>query len=272
MPTPLPVLKIIPEAFVFLWNKKTRFLTAMCSPAIILFCIIILGVLFVFFLTKVGSFEFPFFIGLIIFLISTIIVSAPYVLFAIICHRLVLIGNEGVPKFGLRTWARREWWFLAYVILLPLVYLLTTAVLSPLIIGLSKEFQINFKTYQTVFGEIDVSQGLNYLILITATYFFSRLCLLLPATAVDRDVDVDWAWQISKGNGWRLMIVVGVLPWVFSYLKDFLIREDATIVEILFFILISFILLAVEIVALSLSYKHLTENEVIEAKEEGVTV
>ena len=225
-----------------------------------------------FFLNALGSFNIPFLIGIIVFIISGTIFSSPYVLFAITCHRLVLVGSEGVPKFGLRTWARREWWFLSYVILLPFVYLLTTAVLSPLVLGLSKEFQINFKTYQTVFGEIDTSQGLNYLILVTATYFFSRFSLLLPATAVDRDVDVPWAWKLSKRNGWRLTIVVGVLPWVLTFLGDFLLRAEATFVEKITFVLVSFIFMAIEIIALSLSYKHLTDNEVIEAKEEGTAV
>ena len=65
---------------------------------------------------------------------------------------------------------------------------------------------------------------------------------------------------------------MGVLPWVLTFLGDFLLRAEATFVEKITFVLVSFIFMAIEIIALSLSYKHLTDNEVIEAKEEGTAV
>ena len=68
-----------------------------------------------------------------------------------------------------------------------------------------------------------------------------------------------WAWNLSKNNGWRLTFVIGLLPWVSYFLVGFLLRENATWVEEFIVLLISFIFLAVEIVALSFSYKHLTK-------------
>ncbi len=55
--------------------------------------------------------------------------------------------------------------------------------------------------------------------------------------------------------------VVGVLPWVFSFFEEFLLREKVTLVEELNVLLIGLILLAVEIVALSFSYKHLAATQ-----------
>lgn len=206
--------------------------------------------------------------------VTSIIKYAVYVLFAITCHRLVLIGNTGVPENGMLTWTRREWWFLAYIILLPLVYLLSMA-LNLMAHGLLKEFEVQIGNFQIIFANGD---GILLLILFSAlpsVYIFSRLSLLFPATAIDRDVDVDWAWKISKKNGWRLAVIIVLLPLVFGLLQGlhvFFLRGNATWVEDIIFVLLRLILLAVEIVALSLSYKHLTENEVIEAEEEGTAV
>lgn len=269
MPTPLPVLKIISSAFVFLWEKKRRVARALLIPVIIISSFFTLQRFFPF---NIGSFEFPLLIGIALFLILAMISLMPYVLFSVTCHRLLLIENTGVPEYGMLTWTRREWWFLAYLILLPLVYSLVNMFFVPLTFGLIKEFQNNINEYQAVFGEIDFNQGLTYLINTTATYIFARFSLIYPATAIDRDIDVDWAWKISKGNGWRLLIVVGVLPLALKFLAGHILREEPTFGEQIVFVFISLVLLAVEIVALSLSYKHLTENEIIGAEEEDATV
>jgi hypothetical protein len=271
MPAPLPVFKIILGAFVFLWNKKLRFLRALLIPVMVIFAIGIFPY-FISFKTYLEDFSSSIFIPITIGV--AIINYAAYILFAITCHRLVLMKNTSVPAYGMLCWSRREWWFLAYFILLPFVYLLSMA-LNLMAHGLLKEFNVQIENLQIIFLKGDGIFLLMLLAALPSVYIVSRFSLLFPATAVDRDVDVDWAWKISKKNGWQLTVIIGLLPFVFvgfRVLHILLWRENPTWIDNIISMLLGFILLAVEIIALSLSYKHLTENEIVAAKEEGTAV
>jgi len=275
MPAPLPVFKIISGAFVFLWENKKRVLRALLVPVAVLFTIEIspLIINFAAYLEKI-----PFFLAILFSLGSSVIYYAAYVLFAITCHRLVLMKNTSVPAYGMFSWTRREWWFLAYLIILPLVYFLSVA-LFLMAKGLLMEFDIKIESFQMLFAKGDGMVLLILLVALPSVYIFSKFSLLLPATAVDRDVDVDWAWKTSRKNGWRLIIIIVLLPLVFGLLQGGLIlmgtiwpeNTISMLIESSTYLLVYLILLAIQIVALSLSYKHLTENEVIEVKEEATT-
>ena len=101
----------------------------------------------------------------------------------------------------------------------------------------------------------------TYLAYIPILYVFSRLSVLYPAIALDQGINARWAWQSTARNGWRLTLIVGVLPWILFYLVNLLLRESATFVEHIIIKFIGFFLLAVEVVALSFSYKHLVGSE-----------
>jgi hypothetical protein len=93
-------------------------------------------------------------------------------------------------------------------------------------------------------------------------YFLARLCVMFPATAVEKRPapDLSWAWQLTRGNGWRLMIVVGALPWLFSLLIGAVYRSEATTFEWVLVGLLGMALLAVEIAAVSISYRELSNQ------------
>jgi len=98
---------------------------------------------------------------------------------------------------------------------------------------------------------------------VPAFYLFARLCLIFPATAVDRKVDVKWAWRQTANNGWRLVLLVGVLPWVISRAVGLLYCGNASVAEIIGLTFLSCALFAVEVAAISLSYRELTKDEVL---------
>lgn len=270
MPTPLPVFKIISGAFTFLWEKKLRMIRALSIPITVVFISDIFPYLIPILDNYYESIPIPllysFSIGI------RIISAAAQILFAITCHRLVLIGNTGVPEYGMLSWTRREWWFLAFAIILPLVYFLSVA-LYLLAKGLFMEFDIDIESFQLLFTQGDGIYLLMFLVALPSVYIFSRLSLLLPATAVDRDVDVGWAWKSTKTNGWRLTVIIVLLPLLFVLLLLLLLGLLALLwgevtnlaIDIISSVL-SFIPLAIGIVALSLSYKHLSENQVVEAE------
>lgn len=55
--------------------------------------------------------------------------------------------------------------------------------------------------------------------LIPFGYVIGRLSLLLPAIAVDLQVSLRSVWAQSKGNGWRIALLVGWIPALFLLLE-----------------------------------------------------
>ena len=94
---------------------------------------------------------------------------------------------------------------------------------------------------------------------ILAIWPAARLCLVLPAAAVDRSFDPRIAWRLSRGNGWRLAVIIGVLPWALKWLAHLFYRQGATLVEfgVLLVLVASFTVF--QVVALSLAYWELTQ-------------
>lgn len=125
-----------------------------------------------------------------------------YTLLAVRVHRLVL-ASGGVKQNWFR-WTWRETRFLGWLVV---VYFYWTLILIPVVVGVgvASDFKL-------------VSQGVwvDALAITLATvpsaYVFVRLAFLLPATAVDQKHNLRWAWELSKGNGWRLVILLWVLP------------------------------------------------------------
>ena len=95
---------------------------------------------------------------------------------------------------------------------------------------------------------------------IPALYVMARLSLVLPGTALDGKPTLNWAWQLSCGNGWRLVLLVGLLPWLFTQVAVILLRHNATLVEVVLIAVLVHVLLIVEVAALSLSYKELAST------------
>ncbi len=102
---------------------------------------------------------------------------------------------------------------------------------------------------------------IDYAIKIVALWPVARLSLLFPALATDQRFEPIAAWQASRHNGWKLMIIVGALPWAFRWISSALHRDDATWVEFGVLVVISAAFTIFQVVALSLSYWELTRPE-----------
>lgn len=125
-----------------------------------------------------------------------------YTLLAVRVHRIVLTG-ESVNQNWFR-WTWRETRFLGWLVV---VYFYWTLLLIPVVVGVgvASDFKL-------------VSQGVWVdalaitLASVPSAYVFVRLAFLLPATAVDQKHNLRWAWELSKGNDWRLVVLLWVLP------------------------------------------------------------
>lgn len=180
-----------------------------------------------------------------------LIISFPiFVVFVVLCHRLVLLdaGGRGFRSFPTWSWRETRFALLAFGLALVCVIVMVAmaAVLSMLPLWN---------------GERPLDHWPKYLAALPAYYVFARTSLVLPATAVDRRVNFAWAWRQTDGNGWRLVVVVGALPFFLSQAVDLIYRSGATVLQTLMVGVLTSLLTIVEVAALSLSYKELGANE-----------
>ena len=108
-------------------------------------------------------------------------------LFAITTHRVILLGPQAVPEWGLFDWSKREMMFALYLVSLGLILvpalllLLVPAVGWALFLGL-------------------------------ACWLVGRLSLVFPATAIDQGVSFKLSWELTRQHQILMILVVAVFP------------------------------------------------------------
>jgi len=176
-----------------------------------------------------------------------------FTLFAVRCHRLVLLDPQAVAREWRPRWSWRETQFFMWVAGFWLFGIAGMVVLLIMVVN----------AWGMIAGPDSVElKWTEQAVRVALLYFLARLCVMFPATAVEKRPapDLSWAWQLTRGNGWRLMIVVGALPWLFSLLIGAVYRSEATTFEWVLVGLLGMALLAVEIAAVSISYRELSKK------------
>ena len=238
MTAPLNVGKVVLGAFIVPWWNKRAFGRALAIPLTTLATLVVSWDLAGDHLPKLA-------IWLLYFLHIVL-----FTLFAVTCHRLVLLNQRSFASVLLPPWTWRETRFIFFFFALWLVTTGIVVVALTLIANL----------WIPLFGEPG-GAWFSWIAKIPMLYLFARFCLVFPATAVDRKVNLKWSWALTRRNGWRLFTVVAVLPWIISQVLDLLYRGDASTIEIVLLAFLASALLAVEVAALSLSYRELTRDE-----------
>ncbi|MCP3889873.1 MAG: hypothetical protein GY702_13510 [Desulfobulbaceae bacterium] len=237
----LPVQKIIVGALFLAWGRKETYLRAISFPTLILVSIWALS-------NYVASSE-----SQPLYFLIMVLWGIGFSFFAVTCHRLILIGTDDVYSsfnFRLRI---REVKFLGWILIVYTI--VTLAEMVPMTITMNLNGSYGTENSSEEF------YWLSQIFKIPALYVLGRLCLVFPATAVDGKAGLKWSWLITKGNGWRVFVIVGLVPWIFSWLVWLVWREEATLVEQVLLTLVTYIGLAVEIFMLSLTYKELSSEQ-----------
>ena len=102
--------------------------------------------------------------------------------------------------------------------------------------------------------------ALGSLLALPVAYVVGRSSIVLPATAIDERPSIPWAWSISKGNGLRLMVLVGLLPILTDFIFELIPAYDSFVYSI-FLLVIYLYVSAAEIAILSLSYRELVRDQ-----------
>lgn len=170
-------------------------------------------------------------------------------------HRVYLLGGQAVSGENFGWWSAREWRFVGwsfavsiFSFLVAIPFMLLTVPFFSLFDG-SAGIEESFALIATI----------QFIINIPIAYFIGRWSLVFPATAVDERPNLRWAWDISRGNSWRLMLLVGLTPFIVQYLLT-LLPQFESIAYLIVVATLWVYILAAEIGLLSLCYRALTRE------------
>ncbi len=243
----LPVIKILAGAFYMPWAYRNALARALVVPAFF-------GVLFFCFIwLNLGTGYSSWFMFIAVWLITGLL----YSLFAVTCHRVILLGVESVPVYGILKITKREMFFILAVVglsVLSTLFMAGISIIVQLPLNIANLFLDNKLSVSDWF--VENMQDLYYLLQL---FVFSRFGLILPAVAVDQRTSLKWSWRITKGNTVRLMIIMGVSPLA-VVLLSYLIPSDYGLPGYAFYALLWWTLLPIQIAALSLSYRELEKK------------
>lgn len=234
---------MVQEALLIPWRRRREFAWALAVPLALL-AGLSLAWYFADALIRQAEGWWPFFLYCGPFALF-------FTLFAVTCHRLVLLAPRRLGGIPAPSWSARESRFLFWVVTLWLIYLVVWW-LGLLVAGNVWPRDGDLRGWFEV---------IEFVASLPALYLVARLSLVFPATAIDRGASLKWAWRTSRGNGWRLVVVVMVLPWLVSRLVGLLYREQATAVEIVLLTVLGTALFALEIAALSIAYRELARDD-----------
>ncbi|WP_315983484.1 hypothetical protein [Aliamphritea spongicola] len=100
----------------------------------------------------------------------------------------------------------------------------------------------------------------TYLIYLPFIYLFVRCVLIFPAIAIDAEERGPvMAWRLSKGNGWRLVFLIALLPMLTDLLGIALLDYAGAVAEALQ-IVVWAVCGVIEVGLISLSYAWLRDN------------
>ena len=250
----LPVLNTLYKSIVTISNNSLTLFKALLLPSIIMSLIFIGRKLIYQHLTPL---EYKNFMRAMYYLTlqasTSIILGIISAMFAVICHRIVLLGKESLPNYPGINLSRRELKYFGLIFLfgIPMAigYMAIVFTLPLYING------INFPEDLILLNRVWSIAGL-----VLITFIIAPFILVLPATAVEEEKPFNKARLTVRGNRIRLAIVI-LIPALIIYLARLALghfgREIYNIPFVFFYFLLYFVFMVIQTVVLSVSYKTL---------------
>ena len=165
--------------------------------------------------------------------ISMIATLIPVTLIAVTTHRIILLGPESVPAWGINRFGRSEIkftlaQFVVIIFLAPVMVLFFIPFVGP-ILGM-----------------------------VAAAYMLGRMSLVFPSIALQRKFDFKDSWDATKNHKFMMFVVVAVFPFVLGMIEFMLdrIQGIAIVVQA-----ISLFTMVYVVAALSIAYRIVMEPE-----------
>ncbi len=194
------------------------------------------------------------------------VVSALYLLsfcwLAIRCHRLILMGSHRMDESVTRALGMLGL-FAVTVVLVWVLQALVTLLLTSGVFAITNTRYIEAGAPQPPAFDPEVQAFIDRLAFfagIFAWYPAARLSPLFPAVATGVKWNAAGAWRLTRGNGWRLVLLVFLLPALFEKLVDWVHYDDFGAVGFAIAVLSLGVIAALGVVALSMSFRELTAD------------
>ena len=245
--TKLRVVKILFNAFTLVWFRRAGFMRALWLPFLLILALV--GAWYFSQTSLPSGFQWVY--------------AAAYyfllVLFVVNCHRVVLLNSHRTNEWAVPKWSWRETRFLGWTAFIWIIAVACGMVVSIIVLTIIGNAMPRFLGPENLQSStLTLISG--YFMKGIYIYIFARSCLMFPSIAVDKILSFQQAIKSSRGNGWRLAIVVSVIPLAMQIITNIVYRDDATAWEYMLWLTITCALLTVEIAALSLSYRELVEH------------
>lgn len=190
------------------------------------------------------------------FLLLGVLAGATALAAAVVgAHRTYLLSDEEYREKKLFYWSGNEfkyvgWWML--------IGLLTSLLAIPIAFGI---FQLNVNIDKDP-STFSVYSAVFLLINIPLYYLASRWAMVLPASATDNHgKTLTWSWEMTKENGWRITVLLGLFPFLMEILFSLLPNYDSIFYTI--FLMVSWGgVFCIELALLSLCYAFFNKQEV----------
>ena len=176
-----------------------------------------------------------------------------YVMFATICHRIVLLGDKSLPnRWGL-FWSVRETRFLCWLLVLGAI---TFAVSVPI------WYSVELLPFSALMWLLEWSPlPISFFACVLAsTYIDGRFGLMLPATAVGNRFSPLKSWRFTAGNGCSIFVAL-MIPILVTKLIDYLLFDllfdTASLIVNFLRGLLLYPLVAVGVVVITIAYREL---------------
>ncbi len=110
-----------------------------------------------------------------------------YAIIAITTHRVVLLGPNSVPEWGIASWSRRETYFILHILAFGLIAM-----------GLS------LLSFIPIVGVIAA--------LLVICWLLPRFSLVFPGIAVDKGVTFKLSWELTENHQLHMFLIVVLFP------------------------------------------------------------
>jgi hypothetical protein len=244
----LPLGKIAWSTFAFPWMYRGEFARALSLPLLgLLACTMASN-------TQISA-------GVASYLVAGLYLLT-FTWLAIRCHRLVLTGSHRMDEASSRALGMLGLFAVTVVLLWAVQTVLTLLLTSSVIAALGTRY-IEAGAPPSVGGDPEFQALIDRVVFvaqIVALYPVARLSPLFPAVAIGVKWNAAGAWRLTRGNGWRLVLLVFLLPALFESLVDWVQYDDFGAVGFAIAVLLLGAISALGVVALSMSFRELTAD------------
>ncbi|MEM7433356.1 MAG: hypothetical protein AAF351_15645 [Pseudomonadota bacterium] len=230
--TKLPVLDAVRETFREVGQKWPALFLALLIPAISLIV--------------AEHFQSQLPTTLVNSIVFTCILLPINALFAIVCHRIIILGPDSLPRAIGVFWTGRETRFVGWQIAMIILGIALSVVLIPFFLLVRSQ------------AAMDVL--IPTVLLPVVLYLSSRVLMVFPAAATDQKTSIQDSWELTRDNGWRVVAATSIpmLPLgipVFSFLQWG--PEELSFGAWIVFDVLLYVISAISICAISVTYRML---------------